>query len=97
MSSRDSSKPRRFPVPCLDCGTLTRNAAYCIAHERPKLYDQTYSKTAKIIRDTATICHICGRGPDQADPWTADHVIAGDRASELKAAHRSCNSRKGAT
>jgi hypothetical protein len=62
---------------------------------RPKLYDGQYHKAAKRIRETALICHLCNEGARYGDPWTADHVIAGDPESELRAAHRSCNSRRG--
>jgi hypothetical protein len=62
---------------------------------RPKLYDSDYHKKARVIRETALICHLCNEGARPYDPWTADHVIASDPNSELKAAHRSCNSRRG--
>ena len=95
MSSRDSSKPRRFPIPCLDCGRLHTRAVYCELHERPTLYRGRYRREAAYVRATATTCHICGAGADATDPWTADHTRAGDPDSPLQAAHRSCNSRRG--
>ena len=107
MSSRDSSKPRRFPIPCLDCGRLHTRAVYCEIHERPTLYRGRYRQEAAYIRATAITCHICGAGADATDPWTADHVLPfawtgvqdavlpGDPDSPLQAAHRSCNSRRG--
>ena len=95
VSSRDSNKPRRFPIPCLDCGRLHLRAVYCEIHERPTLYGHNYQREAAHIRATAITCHICGTGADATDPWTADHIVAGDPNSPLKAAHRSCNSRKG--
>jgi hypothetical protein len=54
-----------------------------------------YRRLSKHIRDTATACHLCGLGAKADDPWTADHLIAGDPESPLAAAHRSCNSRRG--
>jgi len=63
--------------------------------KRPKLYDSQYHKAAKRIREGALICHLCNEGARYNDPWTADHLIAGDPNSELRAAHRSCNSRRG--
>jgi hypothetical protein len=62
---------------------------------RPKLYDAKYHREAKKIRESALICHLCKEGARYGDPWTADHLIAGDPSSELLAAHRSCNSRRG--
>ena len=54
-----------------------------------------YRRMAKHIRDNATACHLCGLGAKPNDPWTADHLIAGDPNSPLAPAHRSCNSRRG--
>jgi len=62
--------------------------------ERPH-YAGDYRKRAKQIRDNATTCWICGKGYNPKDPWTADHLIAGDPNSPLAAAHRTCNSRRG--
>ncbi len=55
-----------------------------------------YRKLAKIIRDTAVVCHLClGPGRGAADPWQADHVDATNPESELASAHRSCNTKRG--
>ena len=55
-----------------------------------------YRKLAKIIRDTAVICHLClGPGRGAADPWQADHVDATNPESPLASAHRSCNTKRG--
>jgi len=62
---------------------------------RPNLYDSNYRKKAKIVRETAITCHLCNEGYRYNDPFTADHLIAGDPNSPLAAAHRSCNSRRG--
>jgi hypothetical protein len=48
------------------------------------------------VRAEAVACWLCGDGPRPDDPWTADHVTPGDPDSILLAAHRSCNSRRGA-
>jgi hypothetical protein len=62
---------------------------------KPTLYDSAYRKRAKTIRETALYCHLCGEPRKLNDPFTADHLIAGDPDSPLAAAHRSCNSRRG--
>jgi hypothetical protein len=58
-------------------------------------YGGDYGKRAEIVRRTAVICHLCGDTYRANDPWTADHLIAGDPNSPLAPAHRSCNSRRG--
>jgi 5-methylcytosine-specific restriction protein A len=62
---------------------------------RPNLYDANYRKKAKIVREQGVYCHLCGEPARPNDPFTADHIIAGDKESPLAAAHRSCNSRRG--
>jgi 5-methylcytosine-specific restriction protein A len=62
---------------------------------RPPLYTSQYRKAAKVIRETALFCHICKEPARPNDPFTADHLIAGNVDSPLAAAHRSCNSRRG--
>jgi hypothetical protein len=62
---------------------------------RPNLYDTNYRKKAKIIRDTAIYCHLCKEPARPNDPFTADHIVAGDKESPLAPAHRSCNSSRG--
>lgn len=91
--------------PCLNCGELTPKGSRCAicqrrydqAHPRPprKHYGGDYKRRAKEIRDTAQYCWLCGLSAKANDPWTADHIIAGDPNSPLAAAHRSCNSRRG--
>jgi len=98
----------RFKRPCLDCGKLTELGNRCQYHARivqakrdeqrePKRihYKGDYQKRAKQVRDNATSCWICKEGYRPNDPWTADHLIPGDRYSPLASAHRSCNSRRG--
>jgi len=83
--------------PCINCGALTTRTTRCETCQRlhDSLYDSDYRVAAAIIRANATVCHICGKGQIDDDPFTADHVIAGNRLSPLAAAHRSCNIRKG--
>ena len=93
--------------PCLDCGTPapasrcatcnTRRNAGKEAQRNPlrkTLYDSAYRKEAKLVRENATVCWVCGEGPRATDPWQADHVRGGDPSSPLLPAHRSCNSRR---
>jgi hypothetical protein len=54
-------------------------------------YDGDYRKRAAEVRATTTVCWLCGEGWRAGDPWQADHVEAGNRYSELRGAHRSCN------
>ena len=88
------SKIRR---PCLNCGSLTSKTTRCdtCQQHHDQLYNSDYRREAKRIRDTATECWLCGHGPKADDPWQADHVVAGDSRSPLRAAHRSCNIRRG--
>ena len=101
----------RFPKPCLDCGVLTSGGNRCDVHQQrvDKLHDlrrQTikratgqysgdYRKRAKQVRETATVCHLCGEPARWNDPWEADHLIPGEPDSPLAAAHRSCNIARG--
>ena len=62
---------------------------------RPNLYDANYRRKAKVVRESAIYCHLCGEPGRMNDPFTADHIIAGDKESPLAPAHRSCNSRRG--
>lgn len=92
--------------PCIDCGALTGDGSYCepcrLERERKRSlargsrhYTGDYRRRAKIVRENATECWLCGEGARVDDPWTADHVVPGDPASPLMPAHRSCNSRRG--
>ena len=85
-----------FKKPCIECGALT-TASRCEQHAitKPVLYNKDYKRHAAYIRATATVCHLCGKEAIDGDPWTADHLDAGDPTSPLAAAHRSCNSRRG--
>lgn len=99
----------RFLRPCLDCGILSKGSR-CPTHQavierkkdtperrekKRKLYNSDYKRQAKIVRENAVICHLCGGGARVGDPFEADHVTPGDPTSILLPAHRSCNLRKG--
>jgi hypothetical protein len=95
-----------FNKPCLRCQTLHRNSSICTECQRivdanrnasRPHYMGSYQKQAKQVRDTATVCWLCGQGKRLDDPFTADHYYPGDPSSPLIAAHRSCNSRRGNT
>lgn len=58
-------------------------------------YKGDYRKRAKIVRETATNCWLCGEGYRPNDPFQADHVRPGDPNSLLMPAHASCNARRG--
>jgi len=58
-------------------------------------YHGDYQQRAAKVRAEATTCWLCGEGERPDDPWTADHVDPGNPDSELRAAHRSCNSSRG--
>jgi hypothetical protein len=93
--------------PCIVCGVLVIGNSRCEQHrlevdnKRYKRrgtrahYEGDYRKRAAKVRANATTCWICGNGPIDGDPWTADHVTPGDPDSELRPAHRSCNGRRG--
>lgn len=81
---------------------LTRRRAHDKARDTPErkakkklLYGGDYQKQANLIRDHATECYLCGGGPRPADPFEADHIDAGNPASALLPAHRSCNQSRG--
>ena len=60
-------------------------------------YSGDYRKRAAQVRATALVCHLCGDGFRLSDPWVADHVDASSHGdiAELRAAHRSCNAKRG--
>jgi len=62
---------------------------------KPNIYDYDYRKRAKVVRETAIICHLCSEPARFNDPFEADHLLAGDKSSPLAAAHRSCNQKRG--
>jgi hypothetical protein len=92
-------------VPCIDCRVLCQ-ATRCDACKRKKErvrnarrahYKGSYRSEAARVRELATNCWLCGGGARVGDPFTADHVEPSITGSVLLPAHRSCNSRRGAT
>ncbi len=75
----------------------------CPQHPKPPKRGRGYFNNARHVRATATVCHLCGKPfTDPNDPPVADHVIprargGSDEVDNLRAAHKSCNGRRGAT
>lgn len=72
----------------------------CDQHRLEKRRAQHRNASAAVMAK-ATVCAICGGRPTAKDPLTADHIwpVAHGGLSvpeNYQAAHRSCNSRKGA-
>lgn len=101
MASRRSRRPRlvvgRRSTSTRDVETMPTSTRY---------NDGTYRKRAAALKRKRLPCWVCGRPIDYEADWkspqafTADHVkpIAhgGHLYGELRAAHRGCNSRRGA-
>ena len=98
--------------PCLQPGCpRPTERTRCAIHERQWQaernrrrgddYGAEYQRARRELLAAATACAICGLPPTHDDPLTADHVVprahGGGAAGNLRAAHRSCNSRRGAT
>jgi hypothetical protein len=63
-----------------------------------KQYGGQYQRLARIIRQTATTCHLCGQPAKPNDPWEADHLYPGTpitSITQLAPAHRTCNQQRG--
>lgn len=81
------------------CGRPNVPGHSCASSPRPRVYDSpAYRRARKQLLAQATQCWICGEPGTEDDPLTADHVdpvlVAGG-TGELRAAHRSCNGRRG--
>lgn len=90
---------------------MTRNGSRCPEHQQSRdryvdmakaarkkatgQYAGDYRRRAKAVRESATVCWLCGGGVRPNDPWQADHVVPGDPDSPLAPAHRSCNAARG--
>jgi hypothetical protein len=59
------------------------------------LYGGGYPARARVVRETATHCHICKQAFTDRTLIQADHLIPGNPESPLAPAHRTCNARKG--
>lgn len=63
-------------------------------------YGPEYQRERARILATAIACAICGGPARPGDPMTADHIrpvsSGGPAAGNLRPAHRSCNSARGA-
>jgi len=80
------------------CGKIT-TAGRCPTHPTRKARVNTKLRTH--VAASAATCWICGRPPTSSDPLTADHQLpqlygGQDTRANLRAAHRSCNSKRGA-
>jgi hypothetical protein len=96
-----------FNKPCLDCGELTRTGNRCDKHQsiidskvnarkaQRTLYDSDYKKQAKLIKEFATHCWLCGEAFTDRSQIQADHVMAGRKDSMLMPAHARCNAVRG--
>lgn len=98
--------------PCLDCQRATRNGSRCptCAQAHDQRRDQRRGTAAQrgygyrwqrlsqqVIERDGGICHLCGKpGADTADHVTPKASGGSDDPSNLRAAHRACNSAKGA-
>lgn len=93
-----------IPRPCLVCGTPgpgsrcptcqpERTRQPDTRKRGTRHYTAEYRRRAKIIREQATHCWVCGGGPRENDPFQADHLVPGDATpgTVLLPAHRSCN------
>jgi 5-methylcytosine-specific restriction endonuclease McrA len=81
---------------------LSGSRSRCPQHPKTPLNrDGRYREQRERILAASTVCHICGQPPTADDPFVLDHVVARayggtDDPSNLAAAHKSCNGRKGA-
>jgi 5-methylcytosine-specific restriction enzyme A len=87
---------------CIVCGAVVRDGNRCPRHPKGKVSrHRRYRDACAAIIANATRCGICGDGPRPDDPYVVDHILprahgGTDDPSNLQAAHRSCNGRKGA-
>jgi hypothetical protein len=79
----------------LDRKNNERKNTYERRRRKAALYDSNYRKQARAVKANATHCHICGKAFVYGDRVEADHLDAGNPNSQLAAAHRLCNQRRG--
>ncbi len=97
-----------FQKPCLNCGALIRGASYCPPcqprrernpqreQKKRHLYGGTYKTRARHVRQTASVCHLCGQPFHDNDTIEADHLFPElGHESPLAPAHRHCNQNRG--
>ena len=85
--------------PCLVCGRPS-GGARCPEHAVPRR-GWAHERASKQVRLEETSCWICGEPAKPGDPLTGDHIVprihgGQDVRGNMRAAHRSCNSRRGA-
>jgi 5-methylcytosine-specific restriction endonuclease McrA len=84
------------------CGRIAVAGTHrCEAHPKRRVpRHRQYRNLCAAILANARFSGICGEGPREGDPLVVDHVVprargGSDDPSNLQAAHRSCNGRKG--
>lgn len=60
-----------------------------------------WKQVARRVVQAADVCALCGRPPTPTDPLEADHIVplalgGASTPDNLRATHKSCNSRRGA-
>ena len=109
LAQRPPDRWAEVKRPCLTCGVPTQGS-YCSAHTKRKHDGLTttqrglghaYRKVAAQVLAQEHTCWLCGMPPTATDPLTVDHVIPRAKGgthqrSNLRAAHSSCNSKRGA-
>ena len=97
----DCGKLSRAGSRCEQCSMKHNRAKaqrYDTEERRAKkklLYNAEYRRRAKVVRDTATHCHICKQAFTVTDKVEADHLLPGNPDSPLAPAHRRCNQSRG--
>jgi 5-methylcytosine-specific restriction endonuclease McrA len=86
--------------PCLICGTPSHGPR-CPQHTTPRAYNTAeYQAARRVMLAGATRCWICGLPATPSNPLEADHTHpiseGGTPAGPLRAAHHTCNARRGA-
>jgi 5-methylcytosine-specific restriction endonuclease McrA len=81
---------------CIRCQTIVPPTH----NHKGRARTRRYFDAARAVRANATTCWLCGKPFTQDDPPVADHVLpraegGTDHITNLRAAHRSCNGRRG--
>jgi hypothetical protein len=85
--------------PCVVCGIPSRGAR-CPEHAVPRR-GWAHERASKQVRLEEVTCWICGEPAKPGDPLTGDHIVprisgGADVRENMRSAHRSSNSRRGA-